>query len=197
MASSCRGFVVSALVVPALLAGGCDVGSGTGSASGVVSAPDCGLDAEPFDLHPDFFAIDPTAGFAEIRVQHGSDWEDRSDAIVIVVNDTEALATTQLGQPLALDIDGTQGVTMTLLLNETCHVDDVHTDEPVGYIAASGTITFSALYDPSVDDDARETAAVFTDVRFVDPNFPDTRYAVMSGDFAFDYDRSRPAQLFP
>src|SRR5690606_11293348 len=102
----------------------CSVGSGTGTAQGVVSAPDCGLDAEAFDLEPNFFAIDPTDDFAEITIQHGSALIDRSDALLIFINDTETLATTRLGEPIAVDFDATDGVSMSLALNDTCHIDD-------------------------------------------------------------------------
>jgi hypothetical protein len=195
-ASSYRSALGAALCLAPLLAGGCDVGSGTGSATGVVSAPGCGLDAEPFDLHPDFFTIDPIEGFAELRVQHGSEIEDRSDVLLIFVADTADVETSRLGEPIAVDLDASDGVSMSLALNETCHVDDEREDVPVNYIAVSGTITFSAIYAPSVDGDHR-TAATFEDVRFIDPSDPDARYAVLSGDFDFDYSRKKPAQRFP
>jgi hypothetical protein len=199
MTSSAAASSFERLALPwvALLVCACNVGSGTGTAKGIVSAPACGLDAEAFDLHPDFFAIDPTDDFAEITIQHGSDFIERSDALLVFINDTEALATARLGEPIAVNFDATDGVSMSLALNDTCEVDDAYEDQPVNYIAISGTITFSALYAPSVSKDAKRTTAVFEDVRFVDPNAPDERYAVLSGDFSFRYDRGQPAQRLP
>ena len=54
-----------AFVLCMLLAAGCAKGSGEGDAVGRVWAPDCGLNGEPFDLNPDFFAMQPS-GSVEI-----------------------------------------------------------------------------------------------------------------------------------
>ena len=74
-----------ALVVCMLLAVGCAKGSGEGSAVGQVWAPECGLEGEPFDLNPDFFAMQPSASveIIDIVVQRGSDLQSYSDGISV------------------------------------------------------------------------------------------------------------------
>jgi hypothetical protein len=184
------------LVALVAVASGCYVGgNGEGSVTGIVSAPDCELDpAEPFGLDFDYFEVTPVEDFMEVLLQSGADAEIRSDSLLIFVAEAAEVKTSRLGEAIDVDLDASDGVSMTLALGDTCY--SVRDDEltPVVYTAVSGTITFSSLYFPDVDD-GKETAAVFSDVRFEDPSRPDERFAVLSGEFRYEY--SRRAQRAP
>jgi hypothetical protein len=84
-------------------------------------------------------------------------------------------------------------VEMTLYLNATCPGVSLI---PVVYEAVSGTIRFEELFVPWIDNDTKETYAIFTDVELVDPRDPDERRAMLSGDFRFLFERGMPPQLF-
>ena len=177
-----------------LLAAGCTKGSGEGNAIGQVWAPDCGLNGEPFELNPDFFAMQPSASveIIDIVVQRGSDLQSYTDGISVFIRDPRMLKESMLGT----DIDITallSPVEMTLYLNATCPgIARI----PVVYGAVSGTIRFDELYVPWMDNDTKETVAVFTNVELVDNKDPDERRAVLDGDFRFLFERGLPAQYF-
>lgn len=192
MASSRK--ALGAAVALALLAG-CNPGGGEGTVTGVVSAPGCGLDPSvTFDLDPTRFYVDPTETFVEILLQHGADFEDRSDVLSIFVADAAGVKASRLGEPIAIDAAATDGVSMALALNDTCPFSRDREVDPVAYVAVSGTISFSSLYFPDAGG-GDETAAVFTNVRFEDWSNPAERYAVLDGEFRFSY--SRRAQRTP
>jgi len=183
-----------AFVLCALLAAGCAKGSGEGSAVGQVWAPDCGLDGQPFDLNPDFFAMQPSASveIIDIVVQRGSDLRSFSDGISVFIRDPEMLKESMLGTEI--DLGGLVApVEMTLFLNATCPgIARI----PVVYAAVSGTIRFEELYVPWMRNDTEETVAVFTNVELVDNKDPDERRAVLDGDFRFLFERGLPTQYF-
>jgi hypothetical protein len=185
---------LGALVVCALLAAGCAKGSGEGSAVGQVWAPDCGLDGQPFDLNPDFFAMQPSASveIIDIVVQRGSDLQSFSDGISVFIRDPETLKESMLGTEI--DLGGlVSPVEMTLFLNATC---PGLARIPVVYAAVSGTIRFEELYVPWMHNDTEETVAVFTNVELVDNKDPGERRAVLDGDFSFLFERGLPTQYF-
>ena len=171
---------------------GCSVGVGEGSVAGVVSAPECDLNGEAYDLDPSFFSAALVEETLEIRIQRGSDLERFSDGIVIVVFDTNELYATSLGVPIQLG-EGAP-VRMSFYLHGTCPLD--RDDVPVSYDARSGSITFRSTYAPDSDDDV-EIAGRFDNVELTDLSDPGARYAIMSGEFRFFYNRGRPAQRFP
>ena len=183
-----------AVVVGAIVALGCAKGSGEGEASGEVWAPECGLEGATYDLNPTFFAMQPSVSveIIDIVVQRGSDLKVYSDYISIFIRDPETVKDSMLGTEI--EIGGLQApVEMTLALNATCPgVSRI----PVVYGAISGSIRFDELFVPWVDNDTKETAAVFTDVVFVDQQDPDERRAEMSGSFSFLFERGMPPQFF-
>jgi len=185
---------LGALVVCALLAAGCAKGSGEGSAVGQVWAPDCGLDGQPFDLNPDFFAMQPSASveIIDIVVQRGSDLQSFSDGISVFIRDPEMLKESMLGTEI--DLGGLVApVEMTLFLNATCPgIARI----PVVYAAVSGTIRFEELYVPWMHNETEEIVAVFTNVELVDNKDPGERRAVLDGDFSFLFERGLPTQYF-
>jgi hypothetical protein len=185
---------LGALVVCALLAAGCAKGSGDGSAVGQVWAPDCGLDGQPFDLNPDFFAMQPSASveIIDIVVQRGSDLQSFSDGISVFIRDPETLKESMLGTEI--DLGGlVSPVEMTLFLNATC---PGLARIPVVYAAVSGTIRFEELHVPWMHNDTEEIVAVFTNVELVDNKDPGERRAVLDGDFSFLFERGLPTQYF-
>jgi len=177
-----------------LLAAGCAKGTGEGNAVGQVWAPDCGLNGEPFELNPDFFAMQPSGAveIIDIVVQRGSDLQSYTDGISVFIRDPRMVKESMLGTDIEL-----QGlaspVEMTLFLNATCPgIARI----PVVYGAVSGTIRFDELYVPWMHNDTKLTAAVFTNVVLVDNKDPGERRAVLDGDFRFLFEQGLPAQYF-
>lgn len=173
---------------------GCAKASGEGNAIGQVWAPDCGLEGGPFELNPDFFAMQPSGSveIIDIVVQHGSDLKSYTDGIGVFIREPELVKESMLGTELEFAGLGAP-VEMTLYLNRTC---PGFSRIPVVYGAVSGTIRFDELYVPWLDNETKITSAVFTDVELVDNKDPDTRRAILSGDFTFLFQVGLPAQYF-
>ena len=182
------------LVLCLVLAAACTKGSGEGNAVGQVWAPDCGLNGEPFALNPDFFAMQPSASveIIDIVVQRGSDIQSYADGLSVFIRDPQMLKETMLG--MEIELGGLSApIELTLYLNATCPgIARI----PVVYGAVSGTIRFEELYVPWLDNDTKETAAVFTNVELVDNKDPDERRALLDGDFRFLFERGLPTQYF-
>jgi predicted deacylase len=177
-----------------LLYAGCAKGGGEGNAVGQVWAPDCGLDGQPFELNPSFFAMQPSASveIIDIVVQRGSDLPSFSDGIAVFIAEPEMLKDSMLGTELDFELLESP-VEMTLYLNATC---PGLVELPVVYRAVSGTIRFDELYVPWIDNETKETSAVFTNVELVDNQDPEERRARLDGSFRFLFERGTPAQLF-
>ena len=176
-----------------LLAGGCAKGSCDTRASGQVWAPSCNLEGEPFDLRPDFCAMQPSASveIIDLVVQRGSDVKTYSDGISVFIREPEALKESLLGTEI--ELGGLEApIEMTFYLNETCP----GVARVITYGAVSGTIRFDELFVPWVDNATQETRATFTNVEFVDQQDADERRAVLDGDFSFFFERGRPVQFF-
>ena len=183
-----------AFVLCTLLAAGCAKGSGEGSVGGPVWAPECGLDGEPFDLNPNFFAMQPSSSveIIDIIVQRGSDLQSFTDGISVFIREPEMLKDSMLGTEIAFG-GLAPPVEMTLYLNATC---PGFARLPVVYAAVSGTIRFEELFVPWLRNDTKETVAVFTNVELIDNKDPDERRAVLDGDFRFLFERGLPTQYF-
>lgn len=177
-----------------MLAAGCAKGTGEGNAVGQVWAPDCGLNGEPFELNPDFFAMQPSASveIIDIIVQRGSDIQSYTDGISVFIRDPQMVKGSMLGAEI--DLGGLAApVEMTLYLNATCPgIARI----PVVYGAASGTIRFDELYVPWMHNETEETVAVFTNVVLVDNKDADERRAVLDGEFRFLFEEGLPTQYF-
>ena len=86
--SSCFGRVlvcVAALGVAAVVTPACSQGEGTGKVTGTLNIPDCWNGS--FDLEPDFFAASPYNSTLNLKIQRGSDFEDFSDGVALLVDD--------------------------------------------------------------------------------------------------------------
>ena len=101
-----RSRVVASLAVAAVALAasgtGCRVGSGVGSVKGDLCVPDCW--SGPFNLQPDFFAATPNQDTLTIRIQRGSDFENFSDGISILVMGVTEIRQSMLGQPLTISL---------------------------------------------------------------------------------------------
>lgn len=176
------------------LVAGCAKGSGEGSVSGQVWAPECGLDGAPYELNPSFFAMQPSgaAEVIDILVQRGSQLQLYSDGIAVFIRDPESLKGSMLGSDIDFQLLDSP-VEMTLYLNSTC---PSLANLPVVYGAVSGTIRFDALFVPWIENENKETSATFTNVELVDTQDPEQRRAILNGDFSFLFERGRPPQFF-
>jgi hypothetical protein len=182
------------LLFCASLFAGCAAGAGEGNAVGQVWAPECGLDGEPFELNPNFFAMQPStsAEIVDIVVQRGSDFPSFSDGIAVFIAEPEMLKESMLGTEIDLELLASP-VEMTLYLNATC---PGVTGLPVVYRSVSGTIRFEELYVPWIDNETKETSAVFSDVELVDTQDPEERHARLDGSFRFLFELGMPTQYF-
>lgn len=169
----------------------CAGGEGEGEVSGAVFVPECGIDNTEWELRPNYFAQDSWENTAILRVQHGSNYQDLSNGLVISIRDVEAVRAS-FGTPIDLS-DEEAPVTVTLTLDGTCR--PARRDPSVLMIARSGTITFDALYDPRTDD-GRETTASIDGLVMDDGEDPPST-AELSGYFTFLFARGRPGQRYP
>ncbi|MBK7150400.1 MAG: hypothetical protein IPL19_12350 [Sandaracinaceae bacterium] len=174
-----------------LCLGACANGEGEGEVSGSVSAPECGIDDTAWELRPDFFVQDPWENTAVIRVQRGSNYQDLSNGLVISISDVEEVRGS-FGTPIDLSAEDSP-VTITLTLDGTCR--PARRDPSVVLIARSGTITFTALYDPRSDDGPETTATI--DGLVMDDGEEEPSTAELSGYFTFLFARGRPGQRYP
>ena len=98
------GATVFALVP--VVAPGCSVGDGSGTADGTLDVPDCWSGA--FHLNPDFFAADPYDSTVTIRIQNGGDYASFSDGMSILVDNLHEIrgdapfSPSLLGKPLTV-----------------------------------------------------------------------------------------------
>jgi hypothetical protein len=178
----------------AWLASSCAKGSGEGNAVGQVWAPDCGLEGQPFELDPTFFAMQPSNSveIIDIIVQRGSQLQIYSDGLAVFIRDPELLKESMLDTEIDFQLLDSP-VEMTLYLNQTCPgIARI----PVVYTAVSGTIRFDSLFVPWLDNETKETSATFTNVELVDTQEPEERRAILSGNFWFLFERGMPPQLF-
>lgn len=100
------GGVALLAVLPILVAAGCSVEEGVGTASGVLDVTDCWTG--PFDLAPDFFGGQPYRETYAIRVQRGSDFTTFSDGLSFLVDDIHAIrpknGVSLYGTPIAVGL---------------------------------------------------------------------------------------------
>ncbi len=63
----------------------CSQGEGTGRVTGTLNIPGCWTGN--FDLGPDFFAASPYNNTLQLKIQRGSDFEDFSDGVALLIDD--------------------------------------------------------------------------------------------------------------
>lgn len=145
-------------IVIAAASPACSQGEGEGAVIGVLNVPTCWEGA--FDLSPDFFAAVPYRNGIQMRIQNGSDFQNFSDGLSILVYDVPQIRPTRYRQPLAVDlppevtppgvpvqIDPDPAlVGITLYLGRSCRTQNVtlHAVEEVA-IAPDGSCETRAL----------------------------------------------------
>lgn len=198
---------IPAMIAMASLAA-CSVGSGSGWARGSLRDRACGVDIPDYSLAPTFFAGDFIEDITDpdgmirrrltIRIQRGSYREGASDGIYIYVRDVNEIERAAIGVPIEIRASSDAPVQMIAYFNQTCPfgIPDEYWQIPSVMEAFSGTITFDEIYAPDVDPESTMTRAHFENVELRVPGRTD-RTATLSGEFAFSYQRGRPAQPFP
>lgn len=81
--------VVGAALAVATTAPACSQGEGRGNIVGTLDVPDCWTGA--FDLAPDFLAAVPYRESMTLRIQSGSDFQNFSDGLSILIRDRNAI----------------------------------------------------------------------------------------------------------
>lgn len=192
------------------------VGQGEGEVESTrLRVPECWDGA--YDLSPDFFASVPFRDTQQLRVQRGSDIQEVSDGLAILVNDTPLIRESLLGQdievglpPQLLDalppgvvsgVPSAVPVSMALFLQFSCH-----NQNSVLY-AIEGTIRFDSLFSGDPNETSGEEKftdasfeVVVADPRDVDPDtltVPDDKKSPLTGWFQFHFQRGQPGQPFP
>jgi hypothetical protein len=160
---------VRALIAAATVAlVGC-AGAGEGEARGTLTAPGCGLEGA-YDLRPTFFGANRTGPVLSIRIQRGGGPADFTDHLLVVLEDTDAIAARlassnerdSSGQPvvtLPVGPSGAENVLVHAFLapNQACgHTNVTELGQNVGLPAYAGSITFRRV---DVGDGARAEAA--------------------------------------
>jgi hypothetical protein len=198
--------------------GACTTGEGTGEVrSEHLFLRDC--HNGPFDLQPDFFATNPFKDTQTIRVQRGDRMEELSDGLSILVTDVAAIRgddggegrlgqDVRIGLPVGVAPPGQvveydpdpPPVSMTLYLNDSCHVQNS------AIYAIDGTIRFTSLFNGNTRESRAENrlteaefTATFADPRELSPgdDHDPALLSVVTGHFRFFFQRGQPAQPFP
>jgi hypothetical protein len=190
------------------------VGQGEGEVhSDRLEVPTCWHAA--YDLDPDFFAAVPYRETLQIRIQRGSDLQEVSDGVAVLVNDVPTIRAESLGQPLqvglapkllneiapGVPLSAPPPVNLALYLQFSCH------NQNVVLYAVEGTIVFTDLF--SGDPNESVGSEKFTDATFAvkvaDPRdaipgtleIPEAKKSPLTGFFRFHFQRGQPGQPFP
>lgn len=202
---------------------GCSLGQGEGEVkSDHLFVENCWNGA--YDLQPDFFAGIPYRSALLIRVQRGSDLEEVSDGLTVLVDDVGAVrrairesggeatfpvalppGVTPPGAPAgaAIPPSGEAIVHMGLYLHASCHNQNAFLS------AVRGSITFTSLFsgDPNEAIAEEKLSTASFSVRMGDPRdaplgsppdeIPEDRLSTVTGSFSFYFERGQPGQPFP
>ncbi len=202
----------------ALGAMGCSLGQGEGEVkSDALVAKECWFDA--YDLRPDFFAAVPYRSTLQMRVQRGTDLQEVSDGLAVLVEDVSLVRDDLLGKPLDVTLspgvlppgsdfalpppEGQPAIHLSLYLQRSCH------NQNVILYAVDGSVTFHSLF--SGDPNEAEAAEKYTDAEFDvwmgDPRdapvgkradeIPKELQSRVTGFFRFYFERGQPGQPFP
>jgi hypothetical protein len=121
---------------------GCSLGEGTGYVTGTLNVPLCWTGS--FNLNPNFFAAVPYLTSLDIRIQNGGDYETFSDAVLILVDNVDAVLgvppyASEIGKELTLSLPpgvvppgdpvlpdpNPASVHLTLSLNKSCQTEEI------------------------------------------------------------------------
>jgi hypothetical protein len=199
---------------------GCSLGDGEGEVfSDHLVATSCWNDR--YDMGPDFFAAVPFRNTVQLRVQRGTDIQEVSDGVSVLVNDIETIRTEYLGVPIQVSLppgvsppgvaEGSQcggqscpdpTVHVALYLLQSCH------NQNTVLYGLSGTVTFRELFsgDPNEETGSDKLTEAEFDVMVGDPrdaprSGPSAgivpNQSRLEGHFRFFFERGQPAQPFP
>lgn len=212
-----KSFLFAALFVLPICTG-CSLGEGEGDVkSDALFVKDCWFGE--YDLQPDFFAAVPYRESVNMRAQRGTDIQEVSDGLAVLVQDVNWIRDDLLDKPLTVTLspgvlppgatfpppppEDQPAVHMALYLQRSCH-----NQNSVLY-AVGGTVTFHSLFsgDPNEDEaTAKFTNAEFS-VRMGDPRdapvgasaneIPNDKQSLVTGFFRFYFERGQPGQPFP
>ncbi|AKT43436.1 hypothetical protein [Chondromyces crocatus] len=210
-----RSFTLCGLL--ALGAQGCSLGQGEGKVhSDRLLARECW--DTTYDLQPDFFAAVPYRSTLLVRLQRGTDLQEVSDGLGILVDDVDAIRNGMLGVELPVSLpvgvqppgapprepgDPASLVHMSLYLQQSCH------NQNIVLYAVRGHIVFNDLF--SGDPHEKNADEKFTDATFDvwvgDPRdapvgappdaIPEELQSHVTGYFRFYFERGQPGQPFP
>ncbi len=172
---------------------GCSAGQGEGAIEGTFSSPVCEMTDAQLEIDPNFFSAEYVEELLEIRIQDGSDFEDRSDGLIITVRDTEEVSQDWLGRPIAVVEGGL--VEVSLYLNETCGPSFGR--RPVNFRANRGQVIFEHIYAPTLDAEDVRLVGSLEEVGLSGGDGTEEGEAEISAWFRFYFNRGRPAQRFP
>ncbi len=191
------------------LGAGCTVGDGKGYVvSDRLYVSSCWNG--PFDLKPDFFAVNPYREESlMIRLQRGDNNTEASDGVTVIVNDIKNLP---LNEPIPVGVPNGVAppgqpltgrpnplVSLSIYLHQTCHEQNSAT------YSVSGEITFTSVFsgNPNEEDSEKRLTEATFNAKFADPRElvgAEDAAAVTSetvdGYFRFYYQRGQPAQPF-
>lgn len=199
---------------------GCSLGQGEGDVkSDALIAKDCWFGE--YDLQPDFFAAVPYRESVNMRVQRGTDMQEVSDGLAVLVQDVPMVRDKFLDKPLNVtlspgvlppgatfpslptDEEPQPAVHMALYLQRSCH------NQNAVLYSVGGTVTFHSLFsgDPNEDEAADKFTNAEFSVRMGDPRdapagapaneIPEDRQSLVTGFFRFYFERGQPGQPFP
>lgn len=197
---------------------GCSLGQGEGDVkSDALFVQDCWYGE--YDLQPDFFAADPYRESVNMRVQRGTDIQEVSDGLAVLVQDVGWIRDELLDQPLEVTLspgvlppggtfpppppEGQPAIHMALYLQRSCHNQNSVLN------AVRGTVTFHSLFsgDPNEDEGADKFTNAEFSVWMGDPRdapvgkaaneIPADRQSLVTGFFRFYFERGQPGQPFP
>jgi len=200
----------------------CSLGQGEGEVkSDNLLARDCWAGA--YDMQPNFFAAVPYRETLQIRVQRGTDLQEVSDGLSILLDDVpqvrKKIAEAGRGrfevalppgvQPPGSPVPETEPgetaplVHMSLYLQQSCH------NQNTVLYGVSGQITFTELFsgDPNEEAASEKYTDASFDVMVGDPRdvelgapaeeVPPELQSRVTGHFRFYFERGQPGQPFP
>jgi hypothetical protein len=168
-----------------------------------------------FDLNPDFFAAVPFRDTLQVRVQRGSDLQEVSDGLGLLIHDVSGIRETSLAVPIEVGLaprlldqiapgvatGAAPRVSMALYLGYSCH------NHNAVLYSLSGSVTFAALFsgDPNEGVGSEKLTDATFDVLMGDPrdaipgtlDVPAAKTSHVTGNFKFHFQRGQPGQPFP
>ncbi len=173
---------------------GCDPDLGSGFVAGSLELPHCDggkgksytckdgqNDCEAFDLKADFFALELYEDLGILRMQHGVQTLERSDALVFsIAHPSQVTAGT------AQKVGPGEGIRGNLMLLELCGDSSQN-------LSLQGEITFTRWGTGEGD----RVEGAFSDLKVIDARDETQVLGNLHGDFRLKIQKTKPFQKFP